>query len=192
MNLIEREEAHLKAIIPTKVTLDSLGIQASSEDIRIVDIKTEKTCLKSIESRVRVRRVTIAETLLESTDGNAAVRNNGLVDDKLTTYDGETRVSGSILSRISLSIIDGNMSLTDVTIDGRNVDLKAGNSTLDYAILKNDYGTKNIGGNNTVWSTNLKYTHVRTINGLNNISFDPRSSDVVLTVTTIDGDSVVE
>ena len=192
MNLIEKGEAHLKVVIPTKVTLDSLDIQTSSGDIEIVDIKTEKAYLKSTEGRVRVRRVAIAETLLESTDGNVTVRNSDLADGKLATYDGEIKVSGSILSRISLNVTDGDMNLTDVTIDEGNANLKAGNFTLDHAVFKSDYEIKNIEGNNTVWSANLKYAHVRTANGLNNISFDPQPSGVVLTMTTVDGDNVVE
>jgi len=38
----------------------------------------------------------------------------------------------------------------------------------------------------------LKYARVRTANGQNNISFDPQSSGVVLSMTTVDGDNVVE
>lgn len=180
MNLIEKGEAHLKVVIPAKATLDSL------------DIKTEKAYLKSTEGRVRVRRVAIAESLLESTDGNVTVRNSDLADGKLATYDGEIKVSGSILSKISLNVTDGDMNLTDVTIDEGSANLKAGNFTLDHAVFKSDYEIKNIEGNNTVWSANLKYAHVRTANGLNNISFDPQPSGVVLTMTTVDGDNVVE
>ena len=80
------------------------------------------------------------------------------------------------------------MNLTDVTIDEGSANLKAGNFTLDHAVFKSDYEIKNIEGNNTVWSANLKYAHVRTANGLNNISFDPQPSGVVLTMTTVDGD----
>ena len=192
MNLIEKGEAHLKVVIPAKATLDSLDIQTSSGDIEIVDIKTEKAYLKSTEGRVRVRRVAIAESLLESTDGNVTVRNSDLADGKLATYDGEIKVSGSILSRISLNVTDGDMNLTDVTIDEGSANLKAGNFTLDHAVFKSDYEIKNIEGNNTVWSANLKYTHVGTANGLNNILFDPQPSGVVLTMTTVDGDNVVE
>lgn len=192
INLIEKGEAHLKVEIPTDVTLDSLDIQTNNGDIEIVDIKAEKAYLKSTEGRVRVRRVAIAESLLESTDGNVTVRNSDLADGKLATYDGEIKVSGSTLSRISLNVTDGDMNLTDLTIDEGDANLKAGNFTLDHAVFKSDYEVKNIEGNNTVWSANLKYARVRTANGLNNISFDPQPSGVVITMTTVDGDNVVE
>ena len=185
INLIDNGEAHLKVLVPADVTLDR-------RDIEIVDTKAEKAYLKSTEGRVRVRRVAIAESLLESTDGNVTVRNSDLADGKLATYDGEIKVSGSTLSQISLNVTDGDMNLTDVTIDGGSANLKAGNFTLDHAVFKSDYDINNIEGNNTVWSANLKYARVRTANGLNNISFDPQPSGVILTMTTVDGDNVVE
>ena len=192
INLIENGDAHLKIVVPADATLDRLDVQTNSGDIEVVDLKAEKAYLKSTEGRVRVRRVAIAESLLESTDGNVTVRNSDLADGKLATYDGEIKVSGSILSQISLNITDGDMNLTDVTIDGGSANLKAGNFTLDHAVFKSDYDINNIEGNNTVWSANLKYARVRTANGLNNISFDPQPSGVVLTMTTVDGDNVVE
>ncbi len=190
INLLERGEAELKVVIPQEVTLDSIDIQTNSGNIEIVDIKAEKAYLKSTAGRVR--RVAIAESLLESTDGNVTVRNSDLADGKLATYDGEIKVSGSILSRVVLNVTDGDMNLTDVTIDEGSANLKAGNFTLDHAVFKSDYEIKNIEGNNTVWSANLKYARVRTANGQNNISFDPQPSGVVLTMTTVDGDNVVE
>lgn len=192
INLIDNGEAHLKVLVPADVTLDRLDVQTNSGDIEIVDTKVEKAYLKSTEGRVRVRRVAIAEALLESTDGNVTVRNSDLADGKLATYDGEIKVSGSTLSQISLNVTDGDMNLTDVTIDGGSANLKAGNFTLDHAVFKSDYDINNIEGNNTVWSANLKYARVRTANGLNNISFDPQPSGVILTMTTVDGDNVVE
>lgn len=192
INLLERGEAELKVVIPQEVTLDSLDIQTNSGNIEIIDIKAEKAYLKSTAGRVRVRRVAIAESLLESTDGNVTVRNSDLADGKLATYDGEIKVSGSTLSRVVLNVTDGDMNLTDVTIDEGSANLKAGNFTLDHAVFKSDYEIKNIEGNNTVWSANLKYARVRTANGLNNISFDPQPSGVILTMTTVDGDNVVE
>lgn len=145
-----------------------------------------------MEGRVRVRRVAIAEAILESTDGNVTVRNSDVADGRFATYDGEIKVSGSTLSRISLNITDGDMNLTDVTLDEGSANLKAGNFTLDHAVFKSDYRVSNIEGNNTVWSANLKYARVRTANGQNNISFDPNPNGIVLSMTTVDGDNVVE
>lgn len=182
----------LTITLPVDTPLDQIDIQTNSGNIELIDVKAEKAYLKSNEGRVRVRRVAIAETLLESTNGNITVRNSDLADGKLASYDGEIKVSGSTLSDIGLNITDGDMNLTDIKLEGGSANLKAGNFTLDHAHFKSDYQIKNIEGSNTVWNANIKYAHVRTANGQNNVSFDPNPAGVVVSMTTVDGDNVVE
>ena len=158
-------------------------------------LKQKMNLIEKGEAHLKV--VIPAKATLDSLDIQTSSGDIEIVDIKtekayLKSTEGRVRVRRVAIAESLLESTDGDMNLTDVTIDEGSANLKAGNFTLDHAVFKSDYEIKNIEGNNTVWSANLKYAHVRTANGLNNISFDPQPSGVVLTMTTVDGDNVVE
>ncbi|WP_297815674.1 DUF4097 family beta strand repeat-containing protein [uncultured Lactobacillus sp.] len=188
----QNSEQVLTITLPSQQMLTSIDIQTNEGNIELVDIDSQRVFLKSSQGRVRVRRSQASEALLETSDGNVTVRNSKLGDGKLSTYNGEIKASGSTLSNMHLSVANGNVSLTDDRIAGGDINLKCGNLTIDHAHFDSDYTVKNIEGTNTVWSVNVKKAQLHTINGQNVIENDPDPSGYVLTMSTVDGDNVIQ
>lgn len=188
----QKDSQVLTLTLPQGSNLSSLDLQTNEGNIELVDIDSERIWLKTSSGRVRVRRSQASEAILESSDGHVTVRNSKLGDGKLSTYNGEIKASGSTLLNMHVAVANGNVSLTDDQISGGDSSLKCGNLTIDHVEFGSDYFVKNIEGTNTVWSANIKKARLHTVNGQNVIENDADPKGYILTMSTVDGDNVIQ